>query len=112
VVRLHPSDLLHRLLTGLLGSAAAAGNIAAGSPFSILQSAAAGGAGAALVNGVVPGTTTAVAIAATAPGLIKAIKEGKKEVTIDDVTYKLDDEHVQALVDAYETTEKGKQKDE
>ncbi len=66
--------------------------MAAGSTFAILQSAAAGGGGAILVNGVAAGTTTGAAIAATAPGLVKAMQEGKKEVTIDDVTYKIDDE--------------------
>jgi uncharacterized protein (AIM24 family) len=83
----------------LQGSSAAAaqsgvGNVAAGSAFSILQSAGAGGAGAILVNGIAAGTATAVAIAATAPGLIKAIQEGKKEVTVDEVTYKINDEKV------------------
>jgi hypothetical protein len=57
----------------------------------VVQNAAAGGAGAILVNGVAAGTATGAAIAATAPGLIKAMQEGKREVTIDDVTYKIDD---------------------
>jgi hypothetical protein len=78
------------------GSAAAAaqsgiGSVAAGSTFAVLQSAAAGGAGATLVSGVAGGTATGIAVAATTPGLIKAIQEGKKEVTIDDVTYKIED---------------------
>jgi hypothetical protein len=67
------------------------GNVVAGSTFAVLQSAAAGGAGAILVNGVAAGTVTAVAIAATAPVLIKAMQEGKEEVTVDDVTYKIED---------------------
>jgi tripartite-type tricarboxylate transporter receptor subunit TctC len=65
--------------------------VAAGSTFAILQSAVAGGGGAILVNGVAAGTATGAAIAATAPGLVKAMQEGKKEVTIDDVTYEIDD---------------------
>jgi uncharacterized protein (AIM24 family) len=78
------------------GSTAAAaqagiGSVAAGSTFAVLQSAAAGGAGAVLINGIAAGTATGVAIAATAPGLIKAMKEGEKEVTIDDVIYKIED---------------------
>ena len=90
-----------------LGSAAAAaqagiGNVAAGSTFAILQSAAAGGAGSVLVNGVAAGTATAAALALTAPGLIKAVKEGKREVTVDGITYKLEDRHV----DEHESGEK------
>jgi len=78
------------------GSAAAAaqasiGDVAAGSTFAILQSAAAGGAGAALVNGIAAGTATAAALVATVPALVKAAREGKQEVTVDDVTYKLED---------------------
>jgi hypothetical protein len=108
---------MYHLLTCLPGSAAAAaqsaaGSVAAGSAFSILQSAAAGGTGAALVNGVAAGTATGVAIAATAPGLVKAIKEGRKEVTIDDVTYKIDEEQARALVEAYEASDGQKEKDE
>lgn len=85
----HPTDRI-------IGSAAAAaqsdiGNVAAGSAFAVLQSAAAGGSGAILVNGVAAGTVTAVAIAATAPGLIKAIQEGKNEVTVDGITYEIED---------------------
>ncbi|KAH6870726.1 hypothetical protein BKA58DRAFT_469710 [Alternaria rosae] len=79
-----------------VGSAAAAaqssvGNVAAGSTFAVLQSAAAGGGAAILVNGVAAGTITAVAIAATAPGLIKAMQEGKKEVTVDGIMYEIED---------------------
>ncbi|KAF1831573.1 hypothetical protein BDW02DRAFT_571907 [Decorospora gaudefroyi] len=64
------------------GSAAAAyqagaGNIVAGSAFATLQSAGAGGAGAAVVNGIAAGTATAVAVAATVPGLVKLDTEGK-----------------------------------
>jgi uncharacterized protein (AIM24 family) len=108
---------MYHLLTYLPGSAAAAaqsaaGRAAAGSAFSILQSAAAGGAGAALVNGVAAGTATEVAIAATAPGLVKVIKEGKKEVPIDDVTYKINEERARALVEAYEASNDQKEKDE
>ena len=82
------------------GSAAAAaqsgiGDVAAGSTFAILQSTAAGGAGAALVNGIAAGTATAAALVATVPTLVKAAREGKKEVTVDDVTYKLEDKGVE-----------------
>jgi ElaB/YqjD/DUF883 family membrane-anchored ribosome-binding protein len=95
--------LVYDVLTRLSGSAAAAaqsgiGSVAAGSTFAILQSAGAGGAGAVLVNGIAAGTATGIAVAATAPGLVKAIKEGKKEVTIDDVTYKIDEEQARALL--------------
>ncbi|KAI4626851.1 hypothetical protein J4E83_004004 [Alternaria metachromatica] len=80
----------------MVGSAAAAvqsgiGNVAAGSAFAVLQSAAAGGSGAILVNGVAAGTVTAIAVAAAAPGLIKAMQEGKKEITVDGITYEIED---------------------
>jgi shikimate 5-dehydrogenase len=42
-------------------------NVEAGSTFAMLQSAGAGGAGAAVVNGVVAGTVTGVVVAATVP---------------------------------------------
>jgi hypothetical protein len=66
-----------------LGSAAAAaqasiGNIAAGSILAVLQSAGAGGAGLAVVNGVVGTGATVVAVGAAAPGLVKAAREGKQ----------------------------------
>jgi ElaB/YqjD/DUF883 family membrane-anchored ribosome-binding protein len=78
------------------GSAAAAvqfsiGNVAATSTFAVFQSAATGGASATLVSGVAAGTATGIAIAATAPRLIEAVRGGKKKVTIDDVTYKIGD---------------------
>ncbi|RAR08312.1 c6 finger domain-containing protein [Stemphylium lycopersici] len=74
------------------GSAAAAaqsgiGSVTAGSPFALLQSAGAGGAAATLIKGLAAGTATAAAIGATALGLIKAIQNGKKEVTVDHVHY-------------------------
>ena len=80
----------------IIGSAAAAaqssiGNVAAGSAFAVLQSAGTGGGAAILVNGVAAGTVTAIAIAATAPGLIKAMQEGKKEITVDGITYEIED---------------------
>jgi len=66
-----------------VGSAAAAaqasiGNVVLGSTFAILQSAGAGGAGIAVVNTVVGATATAVAVGATAPGLVKAVREGRE----------------------------------
>ncbi|KAF2873207.1 hypothetical protein BDV95DRAFT_605763 [Massariosphaeria phaeospora] len=59
------------------GSAAAGiqagiGNVVAGSVFATLQSAAMGGAGAAVVNGVVGGSAAAIAVAANVPGLVQA----------------------------------------
>jgi hypothetical protein len=48
-----------------------------------LQSAAASGAGGNLVFGLVGGTATAVAVAATAPGVIKAFNEGEDENATD-----------------------------
>jgi len=90
------NHMLYSCLTCLIGSTAAGaqagiGSVAAGSTFAVLQSAAAGGAGAILVNGIAAGTATGLAVAATAPRLIGAMKEGKKEVIIDDVTYKIED---------------------
>ena len=95
------------------GSAAAAaqagiGDVAAGGTFAILQSAAAGGAGAALVNGIAAGTATAAALAATVPALVKAAREGKKEITVDDVIYKLEDRGVEE----HEAAEKSEKSDE
>jgi hypothetical protein len=68
------------LLTLILGSTAAAihasiGNVGAGSVFSILQSAGAGGAGTAIVNGVVGGSTAVIAVGATA---VRAMTRKKK----------------------------------
>jgi hypothetical protein len=65
------------------GSAAAAaqasiGNVVAGTAFATLQSAGAGGAGLAVVNAVVGTTVTVVAAGATAPGLVKAVRETKE----------------------------------
>ncbi|KAF3052179.1 hypothetical protein E8E11_006864 [Didymella keratinophila] len=67
------------------GSAAAAhqsaiGNIAAGSASAVLQSAGAGGAGTAVVIGMVAGTVTAIAVAANVPGVIRAVTEDNKEI--------------------------------
>ena len=52
------------------GMQAGIGNVVAGSAFAVLQSAAAGGAGAAVVNGVVGGTAAVVAGAAIVPGMV------------------------------------------
>lgn len=60
-----------------------------------MQSAGAGGAGALLVNGVAAGTATAAAVAATAPRLIKAIKEGKQKATAENITCKHEDKDVE-----------------
>lgn len=74
---------LVRLICGTGSAAAAAqasiGNVVAGSTFAVLQSAGAGGAGLAVVNGVVGTAATAVAVGATAPGLVRAAREGKEE---------------------------------
>ena len=86
--------------------------MAAGSAFAILQSAAAGGAGAVLVNGIAAGTATGIAVAATAPALVRAIQEGKKEITIDGVEYKVDEEQARAFIEAYEAGDVHKEKDE
>lgn len=64
----------------VLGSAAAGvqagiGNVIAGSLFATLQSAGAGGAGVAIVNGVVQG----VGVAAAAAGAGAAIVQGKED---------------------------------
>jgi hypothetical protein len=61
------------------GAQAAVGNIAAGSLFSVLQGAAMGGGGAALVNGVVGGTVAVAAVGANVPVIIEAVNEGKAE---------------------------------
>ncbi|PVH93421.1 hypothetical protein DM02DRAFT_733140 [Periconia macrospinosa] len=66
------------------GSAAAAaqagiGNVVGGSPFAILQSAAAGGAGGAIVNAAVGTSATVGAAAAVAPSVVKAVKKGQDE---------------------------------
>jgi hypothetical protein len=77
----------HVVLTVAIGSVAAAyqsgvGNVVAGSTFATLQSAGAGGAGAAIVNGIAAGTATAVAAASTVPGLIRAAMEDE-DMTVD-----------------------------
>lgn len=51
--------------------------MAAGSAFAILQSAGAGGAGLAIVNAVVGASAAAVAVGATATGIITAEENGE-----------------------------------
>lgn len=68
-----------------LGSAAAAaqagiGNVAAGSGFALLQSAGAGGAGLAVVNGIVGGSASAVAIFGAATSrIVRTIRTNQEE---------------------------------
>ncbi len=72
-----------------IGSAAAAihagiGNVAVGSAFSIGQSAGAGGAGLAIVNGIAQVGGAAVAVGGTALGVTKAVKkENETPVEMD-----------------------------
>jgi hypothetical protein len=60
--------------------------------FAVLQSAGAGGAGLAVVNGVVGVGATAVAVGATAPGLVHAAMEGKNHNEEDGKDGKGDEE--------------------
>lgn len=67
---------------------AAIGNVAAGSAFAVLQSAGAGGAGLALVNGIVGASATATAVGATATGLAKAKKDDEKDAEEEEAVEK------------------------
>ncbi|KAH7116865.1 hypothetical protein B0J11DRAFT_537742 [Dendryphion nanum] len=66
------------------GVQAGLGNAVAGSPFAVLQSAGAGGAGLAVVNGIVGGATFAGMGALTAVEVVKAVKVDEAEVNSED----------------------------